>query len=309
MIKHLKYLIIIIISISSYGYSQTINIAAAQMLIKQQSFDEFANDMNRLTKQAKDQGAEIVVFPEDNTVNLIDDLPWNKQSIIKLSEYYSQTRNLIANLAKKYQIIVIGGTIAKNNKDKISNTVLVGLPNGQVIENDKIYLTPEERNVGYNKFGKNILVLDYKGTKIAVVICYTSEFPNVSEQLSKVKPDIIIAPSYTNDLYGLNRVHTAMKMLSIQNFAYGMVVGMASGLDKQNTQGVDGVSQIIFTSPQNKAFKLNHLNMGNFNKEDVVVEKLDITKLHQARKNYDAFPNADIKYNPTISTKLVSIAQ
>ncbi|MEY8701938.1 nitrilase-related carbon-nitrogen hydrolase [Francisella philomiragia] len=309
MVKYLKYIIVIIIFISGYGYSQTVSIAAAQMIIKQQSFDEFANDMDKLTKQAKDQDAEIVVFPEDNTVNLIDDLPWNKQSIIKLSEYYSQTKNLIANLAKKYQIIVIGGTIAKNNKDKISNTALVGLPNGQVIENDKIYLTPEERNVGYNKFGKNILVLDYKGTKIAIVICYTSEFPNVSERLSKVNPDIIIAPSYTNDLYGLNRVHTAMKMLSIQNFAYGMVVGMASGLDKQNTQGVDGVSQIIFTSPQNKAFKINHLNMGNFNKEDVVVEKLDITKLHQARKNYDAFPNADIKYNPTLSTKLVSITQ
>lgn len=62
MIKHLKYLIIIIISINGYGYSQTVSIAAAQMIIKQQSFDEFANDMNRLTKQAKDQGAEIVVF-------------------------------------------------------------------------------------------------------------------------------------------------------------------------------------------------------------------------------------------------------
>lgn len=50
MIKHLKYLIIIIISINGYGYSQTVSIAAAQMLIKQQSFDEFANDMDRLTK-------------------------------------------------------------------------------------------------------------------------------------------------------------------------------------------------------------------------------------------------------------------
>ena len=48
----------------------------------------------------------------------------------------------------------------------------------------------------------------------------------------------------------VNRVHTAVKMLSIQNFAYRVVCGsMASGFDKQNTQGVDGVSQILFTSP------------------------------------------------------------
>lgn len=107
-----------------------------------------------MAKQAKDQGAEIVVFPEDNSVNLIDDLPWNKQNIIKLSEYYSQTKSFIANLAKEYSMIVIGGTIAKNDNGKISNTVLIGLPDGQIIENDKIYLIPEERSIGYNKFGK-----------------------------------------------------------------------------------------------------------------------------------------------------------
>lgn len=306
MLKNIKTLILFCLLMSSC-YAQTINIAAAQMLIKQQTFDEFASNMRRLVKQAKDQDAEIIVFPEDNSVNLIDDLPWNKQSIIKLSEYYSQTKNLVVNLAKEYKMIVIGGTIAKNDNGKISNSILVGLPNGQLIENDKIYLTPEERNVGYNKFGKDILLLNCNGVKIAILICYTSEFPNISLELAKIKPDIIIVPSYTNDLYGLNRVHTAMKMLSIQNFAYGVVVGMASGFDKQNTQGIDGVSQILFTSPQNKAFVLNHLSKGNFNKEDVVVEKLDITKLHQARKNYDAFPNEDLKYSQNLAIKSINI--
>ena len=62
-------------------------------------------------------------------------------------------------MAKEYNMIIIGGTIAKNDNGKISNTVLVGLPNGQVIENDKVYLTPEEMNVGYTKFGKNIFII------------------------------------------------------------------------------------------------------------------------------------------------------
>ena len=305
MFKNMKYLLFFIIFIS-FGYSQTINVAAAQMLIEQQSFNQFANNIERLTKQAKGKGAEVVVFPEDDSVNLINDSPWNKQSIIKLSKYYTKTKDLISQLSKKYKIILISGTIAKDDNGKISNTVIIGLPNGQIIENDKIYLTPEERNVGYTKYGKNILVLNYKGAKIVILVCYTSEFPNISLELSKIKPDIIIVPSYTNDLYSLNRVHTALKMLSIQNFAYGVVVGMASGLDKDHTQGVDGVSQTLFTSPQNKAFPLNYLAKGNFNKEDVIVKKLDISKLHASRKNYDAFPNEDIKYNSSLSFKSVS---
>lgn len=66
----------------------------------------------------------------------------NKQSIIKLSKYYNQIKSLIVKLVNEYNMIIIGGTITKNDNCKISNTVLVGLPNGQVIENDKIYLTP-----------------------------------------------------------------------------------------------------------------------------------------------------------------------
>ncbi|MED7818874.1 MULTISPECIES: nitrilase-related carbon-nitrogen hydrolase [unclassified Francisella] len=305
MMKNIRYLLLLIIFMS-FGYSQTVNVAAVQMLIKQQSFEQFATNIEQMTKEAKNQGAEIVVFPEDDSVNLINDLPWNKQSIVELSSYYSKTKNLISKLSKKFNIVLVGGTIAKDDNGKISNTVIIGLPNGQIIENDKVYLTPEERNVGYTKFGKDILVLNYKGVKIAILICYTSEFPNISQELSKIKPDIIIVPSYTNDLYGLNRVHTAVKMLSIQNFAYGMVVGMASGFDRQHTQGVDGVSQILFTSPQNKAFALNYLKKGNFNKEDIVIEKLDISKLHAAHKNYDAFPNEDIKYNNNLNIKNIT---
>lgn len=59
------------------------------------------------------------------------------------------------------------------------------LPNGQVIENDKVYLTSEERNVGYTKFDKNILLLNYKSAKIVILICYTSEFPNIFLDLAK----------------------------------------------------------------------------------------------------------------------------
>ena len=43
-------------------YCQTINVVVAQMLIKQQSFTEFATNIKKLTKQVKDQSVEIVVF-------------------------------------------------------------------------------------------------------------------------------------------------------------------------------------------------------------------------------------------------------
>ncbi|MDE5018633.1 carbon-nitrogen hydrolase, partial [Francisella tularensis subsp. holarctica] len=50
-----------------------------------------------------------------------------------------------------------------------------------------------------------------------------------------------------------------------------------------------------------------NLSSGNLNKSDVVFVYIDITKLHLAHKNYDAFPNEYIKYNQNLTIKSVSI--
>ena len=52
MFKNIKSLVLFCLLMSSC-YCQTINVVAAQMLIKQPSFTEFATDIKKLTKQAK----------------------------------------------------------------------------------------------------------------------------------------------------------------------------------------------------------------------------------------------------------------
>lgn len=289
-----KFTFIILILFSTSIFANFIKIAAAQMVIQQESFDQFKAKLTQMTLDAKSKGAEIIVFPEDNAVNLVEDMDWNKQTILELGKYYDKIKDFISQLAKANNMIIVGGTTVRVIDDNITNTILIGLPDGKVIQEEKTYLTPEEKNFGYTSSNGNIVVLKYKGISIAVIICYTSEFPDVSQKLSTVNPDIILIPSYTNDLYGLERVQTAAKMLSIQNFAYGMVVGMASGLDKKDSYKREGVAQTLFTSPQQKEFPLDYLKKGVFNKEQVLVQELDISKLHNARKNYDAFPNKEI---------------
>ena len=178
----------------------------------------------------------------------------------------------------------------------------------RVIEHDKIYLTPGERYVGYNGSGNDILVLESNKGRIAIIVCYTSEFANISEKLDEIKPDIIVVPSYTDDMYGLNRIHTSMKMLSIQNYAYGVVVGMVSGKDKNDLEGADGVAQLMFTSPQQKDFPIGNIAKGKFNHEDMVIESLDINKLYFGRNRYTAYPNEDANLaNKKLGFRTISI--
>ena len=277
----------------SLSYANQIKVAAIQLTAKQQSIQELESDIAKYSTSAKEQGAEIVLFPEDVWLNIIYDKPWQKGSFDELTNDYQTLKQFVGDLSKKLNIIIIAGSTARIKEAKLYNSTLVGLANGEVIEHDKIYLTPGERYVGYDGSGNDILVLESSKGRIAIIVCYTSEFANISEKLYEIKPDIILVPSYTDDIYGLNRIHTSMKMLSIQNYAYGVVTGMVSNKNKDDLEGADGVAQLMFTSPQQKDFPIGSIAKGKFNYEDMVIKSLDITKLDFSRNRYTAYPNKD----------------
>ena len=128
---------------------KSINISVVQMYAHQQTFEQFKADISKYVIQAKNMKSDVLVFPEDAMVNLIFNKPWNKKSLIDLSKFYDNYKNYISDLAKKNNIVIIGGTNTRIVDNKIYNTILAGLPRREVIEHDKIYLTPSEKKVGY----------------------------------------------------------------------------------------------------------------------------------------------------------------
>ena len=155
-------LLILTLFITKFGFSQSINVSAVQIYAHQQSKKQLEADISKYVKQAKINKADIIVFPEDNVLNLVFDKPWNKEALIELSEFYGDYKDYISKLAKQNNMIIVGGTTTRVVNNKIYNTLIVGLPNGKTIEHDKIYLTPSEKKVGYNGEGNQILALDYK---------------------------------------------------------------------------------------------------------------------------------------------------
>ncbi len=73
-------------------------------------------------------------------------------------------------------------------------------------------------------------------------------------------------------------------MLAIQNFAYVAMVGMVSNKNIDNLKDADGVSQALFTSPQQKGFPLDYLIKAKLNYENIISYKFNISKLHTQKK-------------------------
>ncbi len=299
------YSILFLILLTSqllYAANQVI-ISAIQMSTKQQTYQQFIKTVAELSKGAKSQGAEIILFPEDNTLNMINDSEFKLEDLKSISKYAKPYAKFIGELSKKLDVILVGGTIPYIREGKLYNTAIIGLPDGKVIYHDKIYLTPWEVEIGYDGSGNEITVFNTKWGKVALVICYSSEFPDVSLTFAEISPNIVLVPSYTDDLYGLSRVTTAAKMRSIENFSYTVLTGMVSNLSRENL-GEHEVAQAIFATPQEQGFPLYQLKLGKFNQEDIVTQTLDIEKLETLKEKNHAFPNKDsIHLHKNISIK------
>ena len=85
--------------IVSVSFAQSIKVSDVQMLSHQQSFEEFKTDISKYVEQAKSEHSDIVLFPEDNMLNIIFDSPWKKESILQLSQYYNKYKSYISELS------------------------------------------------------------------------------------------------------------------------------------------------------------------------------------------------------------------
>src|SRR5690606_26365728 len=101
---------------------------------------------------------------------------------------------------------IVSGSFQRMVDGEILNTAIFSNKNGEITLQDKLFLTPWEGKQGWSN-GKKLHFIDVNGVKAVILICHDSEFPLISQAISKATPELIIVPSMTDDLYGYNRVH------------------------------------------------------------------------------------------------------
>lgn len=82
--------------------------------------------------------------------------------------------------------------------DKIYNAGYLYKQDGSVERDEKIHVTPDEAKIWGMQGGKQLKVFDTDCGKIGVVICYDSEFPELSRLLADEGMDILFVPFLTN---------------------------------------------------------------------------------------------------------------
>jgi len=164
-------------------------IAVVQFEAKDSSYEKNLERAESFVKKAVKKKADLIIFPENFLSH-----PLHKKGDFIDSKFVA--RKFFQNLAKKYSIdIVTGSVIEKNFFGRKYNVSYYINSEGKIkCRYKKIHLWDiEKRSL---KRGDKTKVFDTKFGKIGLIICWDLAFPEVFEKMVKKNVEIVICPAH-----------------------------------------------------------------------------------------------------------------
>lgn len=200
-----------------------LKVASAQYPIGQpKSLAEWEDKIGVWVKSGAETGAELLVFPEYAAIEqaacfgpeVYGDL---KITLAKVAELAADRVRLHADLAEEYGVhILIGsGPVQKSDGSYVNAAQLI-TPEGQIGEQEKLVMTPFERDWGMTA-GSPVRVFKTKLATFGIAICYDSEFPLLVRAMAEAGADVVLVPSCTERVSGYHRVRTGCRARALEN--------------------------------------------------------------------------------------------
>ncbi|PIN82025.1 hypothetical protein COV11_00055 [Candidatus Woesearchaeota archaeon CG10_big_fil_rev_8_21_14_0_10_30_7] len=163
-------------------------IAVVQFEIKQYSPDENLKKAEYFIKKASFSKAKIIVFPEDFVTGPIE-------KNLEFADSEKKYCKFFQNLAKRYKIDIVPGSIIEKDKRGFYNTAYYIDSNGKIKSRyRKINLWHTEKH-NLNP-GNEVSVFNTNFGKIGLIICWDLIFPEIFRKMAKKGVNMVICPSY-----------------------------------------------------------------------------------------------------------------
>jgi predicted amidohydrolase len=200
------------------------------------SLQEWFAQVGQYMERAAGEGADLLVMPElaadqwlafaPRDLALRDEVAW-------LADRSEAAIEGLRPLPGRYGIGLLAGTMpvavaeGRNGAPPMVNRAHLLLPDGRVIGQDKLCLTPLETNPdGWHlSGGDQICIVAWQGLRLAILVCLDIELPALSARLAAHDVDIVLVPSMTLTLAGYHRVFSCARARATELLAAVAVVG------------------------------------------------------------------------------------
>ncbi len=275
-----------------------VRVAAVQYKVRRiRDFQEFAEQIEYFVETAFDYRADFVLFPEFNTVQLLSQETMRNlpalEGIAKLADLTDDVLGLYKRLAKTYGVHIVGGSHPMRQDGKLINTCPLVLPDGRVMLQPKLHITPSEKRYWGIEGGNQLSVFPTAKAKVGILICYDSEFPEAARYLADQGVEILFVPYCTDDRQGYCRVRYCCQARAIENQIYVATAGIVGNLPSVAAMDIHYGRAAVY-SPADFEFARDGIQAeADSNVEMLLVSDLDINDLYRSRSAGSVRPRLD----------------
>ncbi len=294
---------------------ERLRIASLQYFIRPvQTFDQFRDQVQSLVETAADYKAQLLVFPEYFTVQLLTlgnvKRPIQDQ-VRDLAQQADRFSTLMGDLAKQHGLYIVAGTIPvmENGSDQVYNESYFFSPNGARGVQGKLHMTRFEKEEWKVSPRKKFHVFETNFGRVAITICYDVEFPEIARAAGREGAHILVVPSCTDERQGFLRVRYCAQARAVENQMYVVQSSTVGSLPMVPAVSLN-YGQASILTPSDFAFSRDGiLAEGIPNQESMVIGDINLTTILQGRSHGTVLPLLDSHQTGEIvrQTELISL--
>ncbi len=270
-------------------------IISAVQMNSSHDLDENLKTAERLIAEAADQGAEVIVLPENFAL-----MPLQLKDRLKFKESKEggPIHDFLRKLAQRHKVWLVAGTIpySSNHEEKVRAACLVFNAQGDIVAHyDKmhmfdvsIYNHENYQESSVIEAGNQIVVVDTPVGKIGLAVCYDIRFPELFRCLFHKGAEIFVLPSAFTKATGGVHWEILSRARAIENFAYFVGCGQTG----VHSNGRETYGHSLIVEPWGSVVS------SIAEREGTIHADIDLDYLHKIRHNMAA----NVSYKITFSS-------
>ncbi|MCB9598353.1 MAG: GNAT family N-acetyltransferase, partial [Sandaracinaceae bacterium] len=265
-----------------------IRLSLVQWKMRQiETWEQFEAQCEFFVDTASDYKADVLCFPELFTVQLLSLVEPGRpeRGARDLAEYTPRYLELFSRLATHYAINIVGGSsLAVDDDGRLFNIAYFFHRNGKIDEQRKIHVTPNETRWWGVIGGNDLNVFDTDLGKVAILVCYDAEFPELARVATEAGAQILFVPSNTNDRRGHLRVQICCQARAIENQVYVVNAGCVGNLPFVENADTHYAQSGIYTPSDIQFARDGIAVVAEPNVETILYQDVDLELLRHARR-------------------------
>lgn len=239
----------------------------------------------KMIKEACSNDVDLILLPE------MFNCPYENEKFIEYAENKnnSETLNVISDLAKKYNVNIIAGSIPEKENQNIYNTCFVFNENGKIIGShrkmhlfdidvpDKIRFMESDTLSPGDEFN----VINMGEYNLGLGICYDMRFPELSRILTLNNTDIIAFPGAFNYTTGPAHWKLLLRSRALDNQVY--ILACSPSSDENSNYNAYGHSMVV--NPWGIVIAEAKSD------EEIIYANLDLSKIKEIREQIPVLKN------------------